>query len=440
MGESRMPFDTTFLKTQARRAPAALRDNWVKAVAYYRGLSKSTRRWTLVGATACAALLAFGAFAMLNKPEAQAIAAPVTRQTLERTVVATGILEPARLVSVGAQVSGQVRRLYVTLGQVVSAGDLIAEIDSTQQQNSVSTAQAALANVRAQRAAAAATLTQAQATFARQEQLLAVDAISRADFEEAQASLLSARNNVVALDAQIAQANVSLSSARVDLGYTRIVAPMDGTIVAIVTEEGQTVNANQTTPTIVKLAQLETMTVSAEISEADVAGISEGQEVYFTTLGDTQQRHYATLRAIAPAPDSIEDSDDLNAGEEAVYYDALFDVDNDGGRLRTGMTATVYVVLEKAENALAIPSAALGARGPDGTYEVRVQTARGVEVRAVKIGVNTGSQAQVLEGLNEGDRVVIAEASADITAGAASSTGGPPGGMMMGSPGGGSRP
>jgi membrane fusion protein, macrolide-specific efflux system len=434
-----MPFDSTALKTRAKQIPVALKAGFDKAKARYDGWSRRTRLIALAVAGAVLLGLAVLGGAILTQPRAETVTAVVQRQNIERTVVATGVLEPARLVSVGAQVSGQVRRLHVTLGQTVKRGDLIAEIDSTQQQNSVATAQASLANVRAQRAAAAATLQQAQSSFSRQTELLAVDAVSRADYEEAQASLASARGNVAALDAQVRQANVALNDAQVDLGYTRIVAPMDGTIVAIVTEEGRTVNANQTAPTIVKLAQLDTMTVSAEISEADVVHVSEGQSVYFTTLGNTDERHYATVRAIAPAPESIEESDDLTPGEQAVYYNALFDVDNADGGLRTGMTATVYVVLESAENALVIPSSALSARGSDGAYEVRVQTPGGaIEARRVKTGVNTNSLVQVTEGLAEGERVVVAQADASASAGQNSMR--PPGGMMMGAPGGGGRP
>lgn len=359
--------------------------------------------------------------------------APVTVGDVEQTVLATGTLEPINLVSVGAQVSGQVTSLKVELGQQVKRGDLIAEIDSQPQQNALRTAQAQVDNARAQRLQAEATLTETTLAFDRQKQMLAADATSRADYETARAALKTAQGQLAALDAQIAQATVSVETAKVNLGYTRIVAPMDGTIVAIVTQEGQTVNANQAAPTIVKLGQLETMTVKAEISEADVVKVRPGQDVYFTILGQPDKRRYAKLRTVEPAPESIESetssssSSSSSSTASAVYYNGLFDVPNPDGLLRTSMTAQVYIVLGQAKGVLTVPSAALGERGRDGSYRVQVALENGkTEARNVKIGINNNVTAQVLSGLKAGEKVVVAEAAA----------GGPP---QQGGPGGGRR-
>src|SRR5262249_10564129 len=202
---------------------------------------------------------------------------------------------------------------------------------------------------------------------------------AKSDFDSAEAQLANAKANLKSAEAQIKQSNLTLNTAQTNLGYTKIVAPMDGTIVAIVTEEGQTVNANQSAPTIVKLAQLDQMTVSAEISEADVEKVSAGQDVYFTTLGDPNKRHYAKLRTVAPAPDSIESDTSNTASSQsasAVYYNGLFDVDNKDGSLKTGMTAQVYVVQASAKDALTVPSSALervrGQGRGRGGYTVKV--------------------------------------------------------------------
>ncbi|RYG01430.1 MAG: efflux RND transporter periplasmic adaptor subunit, partial [Caulobacteraceae bacterium] len=329
--------------------------------------------------------------------------------------LATGVLEPAKLINVGAQASGQVKKLYVQLGDTVKAGDPIAEIDSRTQINTVSNAEAGLSNVRAQRSAAAADLTQAQLNFERQKRLYEQGASAKSDFEAAESSLANARANLTASDAQIKQASLSLNTAETNLGYTKIVAPMDGTIVAIVTEEGQTVNANQSAPTIVMLAQLETMTVSAEISEADVEKVEAGQEVYFTTLGDATKRHYAKLRTVAPAPESIESTSSSTSSStaSAVYYNGLFDVDNADGKLKTGMTAQVYIVQASAKDAITVPSGALERRGREGYFVKVVDADDKVEQRAVKVGINTNVTAQVTEGLREGEKVVVAEVSAE---------------------------
>ena len=330
-------------------------------------------------------------------------------------MLATGVLEPAKLVSVGAQASGQVKKLYVELGDTVKAGDPIADIDSRNQLNTVSNAQAGLSNVTAQRAAAQAALTEAQLSFARTERLFNAGAAAQSDYEAAQSRLANARASLAAANAQIKQANLTLNTAETNLGYTKIVAPMDGTIVAVVTEEGQTVNANQSAPTIVMLAQLDKMTVSAEISEADVEKVEAGQDVYFTTLGNSTKRHYAKLRTVAPAPASIEStsSSASSSSASAVYYNGLFDVDNADGRLKTGMTAQVYIVQASAKDALTVPSSALERRGREGYFAKVVKENGEIEQRAVKVGLNTNVTAQVIEGLKEGEKVVVAEVTAD---------------------------
>jgi len=384
--------------------------------------SLKRRPWLIGGVVLVLAALAF----MLNpfnakKPEI--VTAVVSRGDIEQTVLATGVLEPAKLVSVGAQASGQVKKLYVALGDTVKAGDPIADIDSRNQLNSVSNAQAGLSNVVAQRSAAQASLTEAQLNYERQKRLYEQGAAAKSDFEAAESQLANSRANLAAASAQIKQANLTLNTAETNLGYTKIVAPMDGTIVAVVTEEGQTVNANQSAPTIVMLAQLDKMTVSAEISEADVEKVEAGQDVYFITLGDANKRHYAKLRTVAPAPDSIEStsSSASSSTASAVYYNGLFDVDNADGKLKTGMTAQVYIVQASAKNALTVPSGALERRGRQG-YVVKVLNDKGeIEQRQVKVGINTNVTAQILDGVKEGEKVVVAEVTPEQQAARAQS-------------------
>lgn len=423
--------------TEHRASEQVSTDPAVVGSHHWRKLPPGSR-WLLGTAALALPIVAVLLATSLGSTRVETVTAPVTRGPIESTVLATGVLEPFRLVSVGAQVSGQVKSLHVELGQQVKAGQLIAEIDSTTQQNKVSTAEAGLASSQAQRAASAAALARAQATFTRQQELLAVDAVSTADFQSAEADLASARADLDSIDAQIKQAQLELSTARINLGYTRIVAPLDGTVVAIVTEEGQTVNANQSTPTIVKLAALDTMTVNAEISEADVAKVAAGAEVYFTTLGDSRKKRQATLRAIAPAPASIETEDTISSTDSAIYYNGLFDVDNADGALRIGMTAQVSIVLDRSTNALLIPASALGEAGDDGLYTVSVTAEDGgVHPRQVHTGINDGTLVQVLDGLVEGERVVVAQAGTSIQQATTSTAGRPPGGMMMGPPPGG---
>jgi macrolide-specific efflux system membrane fusion protein len=343
------------------------------------------------------------------------VTARVTRGDLESTVLASGTLEAYQLVSVGAQVSGQIQKLHVALGDVIKKGDLIAEIDPSTQQNALSDAKANLANNQAQLASKKATLRQAQQAYDRQKKMRRLDASPQEDLETAEATLAVTKAEINALNAEIDRAEIAVDTAQIDLDYTEIKAPMDGTVVSLPVKVGQTVNAVQTTPTIIKLAQLGTMTVKAEISEADVIRVKPGQEVYFTILGDPDTKYHATLRAIEPAPDAIDDYDDGIEDNEAVYYNALFDVPNPDGILRIAMTTEVTVVLKSIKDALIIPSSAL-ITGQDGKQYVQIEDSKGDEKPVIKqvpvtVGLNTNVKAEITSGVAEGDNVIIGAAS-----------------------------
>lgn len=362
--------------------------------------------------------------------------AVVARGDTEETVLATGTLKPVRLVAVGAQVSGRITAVNVELGQTVRSGDLIAEIDSVTRENAIRTAEASLDNLRAQRQEKEATLALNEQTLSRQEQMLARRAVSQADHDAAAAAVTQARAQIAALDAQITAGEIAIETARADLGYTRITAPIDGTVLAIVSQEGQTVNATQSTPTIVILGQLETMTVRAEISEADIVKVQLGQPVWFTIVGEPERRHEAVLESIEPAPESIRNDTSITSSttttstssSEAIYYNGIFDVPNGDGRLRTYMTAQVNIVLGQVKDVLTVPASALGTRGADGSYSVRTVGAGGqVSERRVEIGLNDKVTAEVRSGLAEGDIVVTGEASVQTTSnGFGPGRGGPP--------------
>lgn len=337
---------------------------------------------------------------------------------IEQTVLATGMLQASKLVNVGAQVSGQIESLAVALGEQVKEGDLIAQIDSLSQQNNLKEAEASLKSIDAQIRAKKAQIEQASLEFARQERMQAANASARADFESARASLTVYRAELEQLNAQREQAVVSVDTAKLDLGYTEITAPMDGTVVYTAVEQGQTVNANQSTPTIVEMAQLDKMTVEAQISEADVINVKPGQEAYFTILGQPDKRYRGTLRAIEPGPTLMDGDDaDMSASDsDAIYYNGLFDVDNPEGVLRIGMTAEVSIVLANADNALLVPAQILqkkpAGRGESG-YQVPVLADGKLEYRPVKVGINNKVFAQITEGLSEGDQVVTGMSNGD---------------------------
>ncbi|MCK0186344.1 efflux RND transporter periplasmic adaptor subunit [Aeromonas hydrophila] len=341
-------------------------------------------------------------------PTASFITVPVERRDLEQCVLADGTLQAQKLVSVGAQVPGQIKALHVALGDEVKQDDLLVEIDDLTQQNALKDAEAALDNVQAQLASRRATLRNNQLAFERQRKVLARGLGSQADYDSAEATLTATRADIRALTAQAVQARIAVDTARVNLGYTRIVSPMAGTIVAIPVEQGQTVNAVQSTPTMVKVARLDTMTVEAQISEADVIKVKAGLPSYFTVLGAPEQRYQARLRAIEPAPDTInDDTTSSSSTSTAVYYHGLFEVENPHRALRIGMTAQVHIVLATERNALVIPAIALS--------EGRVQVVDGAgqpQWRQVKVGLNNKVDAQILAGLTAGEAVVVSQLTA----------------------------
>jgi membrane fusion protein, macrolide-specific efflux system len=347
-------------------------------------------------------LVAFVGLSPARKPEY--LTASVQRTDLENAVLATGVLQALKQVEVGAQVSGQLKSLKVVLGQTVKKGDWLAEIDPVISQNTLAQEQAKLDNLQAQKLAKEVRIRQAQLSWTRQQEMLAQDAAAKQDMESADAELRALRADGVSLDAQIRQQRLALASAQTNLSYTRIVAPIDGDVVSISTLEGQTVVASFQVPTLMKLVDLSTMTVKAQVSEADVVRVKAGQPVYFTILGDPDKRYYGTLRAVQPSPEKI---------NNAVFFNALFDVPNPDRTLRVDMTAQVAIMLGEAKQALVVPLTALGTRDKDGRQEVRVLKAdQSVEKRMVRVGISNNFQAQVLEGLKEGDKVITGDASA----------------------------
>ncbi len=335
------------------------------------------------------------------------LTATVERTDIENSVLASGALEGIKQVDVGAQVSGQLKSLKVKLGDKVKQGQWLAEIDPVVLQNALRQAEVNEQNLQAQRQATIAQLKQTKAVYERYLGLQSDAAISKQDFETAESNYQVQNANLLSLDAQLRNARIQTDTAKINLGYTRIVAPISGDVVGIVTQEGQTVIAQQLAPVILKLADLDTMTIKAQVS-------SPGQEVYFTILGDADKRYYAKLRGTEPAPQNFLDTQasGTNKQNTAVFYNALFDVPNPDHRLRISMTAQVHIVRERAKEVLTVPVAALGEKNKDGTFPVRVLDEQGQpQVRNVQAGINNNVRVEIKTGLAEGDKVVIGEPS-----------------------------
>ncbi|MFC7420978.1 macrolide transporter subunit MacA [Iodobacter arcticus] len=351
------------------------------------------------------ALLGWGVKAIFfpSKAAPQYTTAKVAKADLESAVLATGTLQAFRKVDVGAQVSGQLQKLDVELGDRVKKGQLLATIDPELAQNEALNAEASLEGLLAQRQSTLLQLEQAKIDLARQHAMLSREATSKQAVEDASLKQRTLQSDLAQRDADIKKAKLTLDSFKTRLGYTRILAPIDGEVAAITTLEGQTVIAAQQAPNLLTLADLDTITVKAQISEADVMKVHAGQAVYFTTLGQPDKRYYGKLRAIQPTPEKV---------NNAIFYNALFEVPNPTHALRQDMTAQVAIVLEHAKSVLSIPTIALGAKAKDGRYTVRVVGVDGIAVdRQVKTGLNNNVQVQVLDGLKEGDLVVTGDAA-----------------------------
>ncbi|WP_116475339.1 efflux RND transporter periplasmic adaptor subunit [Zobellella maritima] len=329
------------------------------------------------------------------------VSVPVHRGELVDQVTATGILQPSGYVDVGAQVSGQLTVIHVEVGDRVHQGELLAEIDPTIYLAQVDASRAQLRNQRAQLKDRQAQLALARIQHKRQTRLMAENATSRENLQTAEAALRSAEAQVEALKAQISQTESSLRADEANLDYARIYAPMDGTVVSISARQGQTLNAIQQAPTLMQIADLATMTVQARVSEADVGKLTPGMKVYFTTLGDPNQRWFSTLRKVEPTP-LVENN--------VVLYNALFDIANEQGRLMSQMTAQVFFVRAEAEDALLVPMSALTFPDSQDRNQARVAILEedgSIEERQIRVGVNNRIQAEILEGLAEGEQVIL---------------------------------
>ena len=365
----------------------------------------------------CAALAAGAAAVGIGQSGdstgASVLTTPVARGDIEVTVLAQGTIKPRNLVAVGAQASGRITSIAVELGQTVRTGDLIAEIDSVNQRNALRTAQSDLAVARAQRLERESTLDLAERTLERLEKLQRSNLSLQAEYDGAVSDVAVSKAQIQALDAQIAQAQVAIETAQANLDYTRITAPSDGTVLAITAQQGQTVNAAQSAPTIVVLGDLTRMEVFAEISEADIGQVEPGQQVWFTTLGAPGRRYEAVLEAVAPAPESIVNDPSIggtaasSAAAEAIYYNGRFTVPNPDGTLRTYMTAEVHIVMGTARDVLTVPSMALGSPDGDGRYRLQVEGSDGtLSDRVVSVGLNDKVMAEITDGLAEGEKIV----------------------------------
>jgi macrolide-specific efflux system membrane fusion protein len=322
------------------------------AVAPPGGRSKSRRRGlallALVGLTAAGAYYWYRA--SLEVDGDRPLVVTVAFGDVENAVASAGTLQPSNTVPVGAQVSGQLQKLHVDVGDQVETGQLLGEIDARVQRNKVESSRASIASAEAQIAARREALVLAQANWERQQRLWTDQATSKQEYDSARNNLAAAQASLTQQEQSIIQSKATLATDETLLEYTKIFAPISGTVVSIAMKEGTTLNATQQSPTIMNIANLATMTVETQISEADIGKVYPGMQVYFTTLGGGNRRWHSTLRQILPTP---------TATNNVVTYTGLFDVDNSDSALLSGMTTQVYFVISSARNVLTVPMGAL---------------------------------------------------------------------------------
>lgn len=338
---------------------------------------------------------------------------------ISQVVEATGEVAAVNLVSVGAQVSGQIKKLYVVLGQKVKQGEMIAEIDSQTQENTLNTDKAKLDNYKAQLEARKIILAISRKQYDRERILIKTNSTSQQNLENARDAYATAKANVNEMESLIRQTQIAINTDETNLGYTKIRAPLNGTIVSVPVEEGQTVNANQTTPTIVQIANLNDMEIDIEISEGDITKVKPGMKIDYTILSEPNTVFHARLDSIDPGLTTLTDgsydkssssTSSSSSSNEAVYYYGRAYVDNPEGKLRIGMLTQNTIHVSSAENVLIVPSITISSQ--QSKHFVRVLTdKKKVEKREVETGISDGVFTEIKSGLNDGEQVISSEVS-----------------------------
>lgn len=345
------------------------------------------------------------------QPRYQSIS--VDQDSVAATVNASGTLQPHKYVDVGAQVSGMITQLLVQPGDQVQQGQLLVEIDPSVQQAVVDAGRASIASLEAQLLEQQAEQKLARLNYQRQLKMHKVQATRDEDLQTAEAELAKVQARIKSLTAQIQQNQASQRAEEARLGYTRIYAPMSGTVVAVDAREGQTLNATYQTPNILRIADLNNMTVWTDVSEADISRVKADMQVSFTTLGnlDDQSRSWhSRVRQVLPAPPTPLNTDNQAAStknNKGITYTVLFDIDNSDHQLLPQMTAQVTFHVAQADNVLVLPLSVI--KRTEQGYQVQVLAEGKAQTRAVKLGVRNRHKAQIISGVMDGEQVIERE-------------------------------
>lgn len=378
-------------------------------------------------AIALIAVVGFGINARSNKVQYET--QKLEKCTITQVVEASGTINPVNIVSVGSTVSGLMKEIYVDFNSEVKKGQLLAQIDPANFQASVDQNRAQINNAQANLAKLNAQMVMAEKTYNRYKNLYAKNFIAKSELDQAESDYLAQKASVGAQRASIAQARATYNTAMTNLGYTRIIAPVDGTIISRDIDVGQPVAASFQAPELFKIAQdLTKMQIEVNVSEADIGKVKEGQQVQYTLDGYPDSIFYGKVTQVRL---------DSTVTSNVVTYTVIVSVSNEDLKLKPGMTANVSIITSRNKDVMCAPSIALKYTPEVDGQKYKNQgiwiLENGKPQRInIKQGVSDDTNVEIIsKKLKLGDEVIISSFGGKRTKGMTSNNGnrrgGPPG-------------
>jgi HlyD family secretion protein len=378
---------------------------------------RRTARW-IIGAAAALMLVAAAAgvwWLVGGGPAIRYVTTPVTIGPIARSVGATGAVNPELTIIVGTYVSGVIQELSCDYNTQVKRGQSCAKIDPRPYQSIVDQGKANLAVAKAQLEKDEASLTYAKVNLGRLATLVQTSAVSKDAYDSAKSAYDQALAQITFDEATIQQRQAVLDAAQVNLDYTNIISPVDGTVVSRAVTMGQTVAASFQTPTLFLIAtDLTKMQVDANVSESDIGGIKNGEKATFTVDAYSKRSFEGTVTQVRQSPQTV---------QNVITYDVVISVDNSDLSLKPGLTAATRIIVDQRSGVLRVPNQALR-YVPTGTvlheakqprvWVLRDGTPAPVEV---KTGLDDDDFTEIVQGdLKVDDRVIIAEQQNSVNA------------------------
>lgn len=334
---------------------------------------------------------------------------------IHSSVSAVGDISAAVLVDVGAEVTGQIQSFQVEIGDEVKQNQLLAKIDASRQQAALADAKSNLASAEAQLQLARVSQQLAAKNFKREQRLNAGKASSDFNLEQAKLQLAQSDAQLRERSSAIEAAKIAVENATTNLQLTDIKAPIAGTVVSTAVRAGQSVNAAQSSPTLLQIADLDKVLLRLQISEADIGKIQKGQTLQFTTLSGSRE-YQSQIESIDPGLTIMsrgQYSQSLDLTNSAIYYYARASIDNQDRSLQIGMTVQGEIVTASQKGVIVVPNEYLRRINNQDFVQIRAHNAKGFEMRKVKVGISDGLQSEITQGLQQGDEITLAAAGAD---------------------------